>query len=1004
MRRSFALVLALAFQLPTIFAAVPARAAAFDANLFGALQWRNIGPTRAGRSVTVAGVPSEPETFYFGAVGGGVWKTENAGRTWMPIFDHEPVASVGAVAVAPSDPNVIYVGTGEADMRSDIQHGDGMYKSVDAGKTWSHIGLDDTRQIGRIVIDPKNPNVVYVAALGHQYGPNAERGVFKSVDGGKTWSKVLYKNENTGAIDLAMDPTNPNVLFASLWQTRRPPWNVYPPSNGPGSGLYKTTDGGKTWSQITGHGFPGGVLGHIGIAISPADHNRIYTIVDTNEDKTGGVYRSDDGGATWAHTDNEGRIWKRGWYFGQITADPKHADEVYVMNTSTYRSTDAGKSFTAIKGAPGGDDYHALWINPNDPSHMVLGSDQGVVVSVDDAKTWSSWYNQSTAQVYHVITDNRFPYWVYAAQQDSGAIAIPSRSIHSSIDEHDWLPIDAGGESGTLAPDPLHPAHVYGNAPTTYENIDTNWEMTLDPTLKYPDTVWRSAWTLPIVVSPQNPRVLYTSHQRIFRSADSGRSWHIISPDLTRPHNTVPPNLDPPTIADSTGLSRRGVVYWIAPSPVRAHEIWAGTDDGFIWITHDEGAHWQNVTPPQLTPWSKVGIIDASHFDAQTAYVAVDRHRLDDNRPYIYKTHDGGKHWTLITNGIPSNESVNVVREDPKRRGLLYAGTERHVYVSFDDGAQWQSLQLNLPVASMRDIVFNGNDIILGTHGRGIWILDNASSLRQIDSQVAHSEAYLFKPAVAYRTRPGSDEGTPLPPEEPTMPNPPNGAMIDYYIGMAKTPVVISITDASGRLVREWSSAQKPRTVNPKSLDIPMYWVHPQLPPSAQRGSHRWIWDFRYTGTGAGRFGRAEGPLAPPGRYAVHLRVDGKTYAQPLTLQRDPTAPATDADLRAQFQLAERIEAETQSVKAALARAKALLKQHPQLRAVVGQAPPTTPDDSVGKPAQDFNSLRYIDDALQGLEGAIESADARPTPDQYAAFAVLKGKAENAMRKVTSVH
>ncbi|HEY9180721.1 MAG TPA: hypothetical protein VIO32_08365, partial [Candidatus Baltobacteraceae bacterium] len=636
MRRSFALFIALLFQLPSLLAASPANASV-NASMFGGLHWRNIGPLRGGRAITVVGVPSDPDTFYFGAVGGGVWVTHNAGRTWTPIFDSQPIASIGAIAMAPSDPNVIYVGSGEADMRSAIQQGDGMYKSVDAGKTWSHIGLTDTRQIGKVIVDPKDANIVYVAALGHQYGPNAQRGVFKSVDGGKSWSKVLYKDQNTGAIDIAMDPTNPNALFASLWQTRRPPWNVYPPSNGPGSGLYKSTDGGKTWSHITGNGFPGGVLGHIGIAISPANHNRIYTIVDTNQDKTGGIYRSDDGGATWTHTSGDGRIWKRGWYFGQIVADPKNADELYVMNTSTYRTTDGGKTFIAIKGAPGGDDYHAAWVDPNDTNRIILGSDQGVVVSVDGAKTWSSWYNQSTAQLYHVITDNRFPYWVYGAQQDSGAVAVPSRSIHRNISARDWRPIDAGGESGTIAADPLHPAHVYGSAPGVEENIDTNWELVIDPTIKYPDTVWRNTWTLPIVVSPQNPDVIYLSHQKIFRSADRGRSWQVISPDLTRPTNTVPPNLDPPTVADNLGIPHRGVVYWIAPSPVRAHEIWAGTDDGFIWITRDEGAHWQNVTPPALTPWSKVGIIDPSHFDAQTAYAAIDRHRLEDNRPYIYK-------------------------------------------------------------------------------------------------------------------------------------------------------------------------------------------------------------------------------------------------------------------------------------------------------------------------------------------------------------------------------
>lgn len=999
MRRSFALLLALTMQLPML--AAPA-SAAINQNLFGGLQWRNIGPLRAGRAIAVAGVANQPDTFYFGSVGGGVWITHNAGRTWTPIFDKEPVASIGAIAVAPSDPNIVYVGSGEADMRSSIQQGDGMYKSVDGGKTWSRIGLDDTRAIGRIAIDPKDPNVVYVAALGHPYGPNAQRGVFKSIDGGKTWSKVLYKDANTGAIDISMDPTDSNVLFASLWQTRRPPWNVYPSSNGPGSGLYKSVDGGKTWTHVTGRGFPGGVLGRIGVSISPADRNRIYARVDTNKAGTGGIYRSDDGGLTWTHTDGEVRIWQRGWYFGEITADPKNPDEVYVMDTSTYRSTDGGKSFTAIKGAPGGDDYHALWIDPNDPTHMILGSDQGVVVSVDDAKTWSTWYNQSTGQLYHVITDHRFPYWVYAAEQDSGAVAVPSRSIHSNISAYDWRPIDAGGESGTIAPDALHPGRLFAN-PASEEDINTGWELSIDPTIKYPDTVWRNTWTLPIAVSPQNPRVLYLSHQRIFRSSNGGQSWQIISPDLARPKNVIPANLDPSTIADNNGLSRSGVVYWIAPSPVRAHEIWAGTDDGLIWITHDEGAHWQNVTPPQLTPWSKVGIIDASHFDANTAYAAIDRHRLDDNRPYIYKTRDGGKHWTLITNGIPSNESVNFVREDPKRAGLLYAGTERRVYVSFDDGAQWQPLQLNLPVSSMRDLVFNGDDLILASFGRGIWILDNASPLRQITSAVERSSAYLFKPAAAYRTRPGSDEGTPLPPEEAQMPNPPSGAMIDYYIGSASTPVTISITDASGHTVRTWSSTDKPVTVNPKSLEIPMYWVHPQLPPSAEPGAHRWLWDYRYAGAGPGRFRRGSGVLAPPGTYDVHLRVNGKTYTQPLTLRRDPTYPASDADLQAQFRLAQQIENESAAAKSALARAQTLAKTHPRLRPLVAAWPEATPDDSEGKPPQNFSSLRYIGDALQGLEYAVESADARPSPDQYAAFSILKRKVDNAMRVLAGV-
>jgi photosystem II stability/assembly factor-like uncharacterized protein len=993
MRGFTALFLTLTFALPAVQA--PALAQAYDSNLFAGLQWRNIGPLRAGRAITVTGVPGQPNKFYFGAVGGGVWVTDNAGRTWTPIGDALPVPSIGAIAVAPSDANVIYVGTGEADMRSDIQHGDGVYKSIDAGKTWTHIGLDDTRQIGRIIVDPRNAGTVYVAGLGHQYGPNAERGVFKSSDGGKTWNKVLYKDENTGAIDLAIDPSNPNVLFASLWQTRRPPWNVYPPSNGPGSALYKTIDAGATWTRITGHGFPDGTpapLGRIGIAISPADHNRIYTTVDTNDPKTGGIYRSDDSGLTWTHTDGEGRIWKRGWYFGQITADPKNVDQIYAMNTSTYRSTDGGRSFTAIKGSPGGDDYHALWIDPSDPNRMILGSDQGVVISLDGAKTWSSWYNQSTAQLYHIITDNRFPYWVYGAQQDSGAVAVPSRSVHSNISMLDWKPIDVGGESGTIAPDPVRSGLLYGNPPTL-ENINTNWEMTIDPTVKYPDTVWRSTWTLPIAVSPQNHRVLYMSHQQIFRTQDGGQTWHIISPDLTRKVNTVPSTLDAPTAADSTGLAHRGVVYWIAPSAIRAHQIWAGTDDGYIWITRDEGAHWTNVTPDALTPWSKVGIIDASHFDAQTAYAAVDRHRLDDNRPYIYRTHDGGKNWSLIVTGIPSDESVNVVREDPKRRGLLYAGTERHVYVSFNDGARWQPLQLNLPPASMRDIVFNGDDIILGTHGRGIWVLDNASPLREITASLEHSAAHLFAAPVAYRTRPGSDQGTPLPIDEAALPNPPNGAMIDYYVGTATTPLVLEVLDSAGRVVRRWSSSQPPEAVNSRTLDIPAFWIHPAQPPSATSGMHRFMWDLKY----------ANHVIAPPGSYSIRLNVSGKTYSQPLMVRRDPNYPASDGDLVAQFQLAQSIATENADVTKTLKRAQALVKDHPQLRSVVGQAPPTTPDDSVGKPAQDFESLRYIGDALQNLLDGVQSGDVRPTPDQYAAFRLLKTKADRAITMVDTV-
>ncbi|MBV8118136.1 MAG: hypothetical protein JOZ01_09165, partial [Candidatus Eremiobacteraeota bacterium] len=734
-----------------------------------------------------------------------------------------------------------YVGTGEADMRSDIAYGNGVYKSTNGGKTWVHVGLDDTRQVGSIVVDPRNANVVYVAALGHQYGPNTQRGVFKTIDGGRTWSKVLYKDENTGAIDLALDSNAPNTIYAALWGTRRPPWNVYPPSNGSGSGLYKSTDAGATWTQLT-NGLPERV-GHIGIALSPLRPGRIYALVDSDIGH-GGVYRSDDGGASWARTDNEKRIWQRGWYFGGITADPKNPDVVYVMDTSTYRSTDAGKTFEAIKGAPGGDDYHTMWISPNDPTHMILGSDQGAVVSVDGAATWSSWYNQPTGQFYHIATDDRFPYWVYGAQQDSGANTQPSRSKYAGINNWDFHPVDVGGESGSVAPDLKHPGITYGGT-VTAERIDTGWEFNVDPTLNYPGTLWRNTWTLPIVFSPADRTTLYTSHQRIFRSRDGGKTWTIVSPDLSRVSEGTPSNLDPATLADSNGITRHGVVYAIAPSPVRAEVVWAGTDDGYIWLTRDGAAHWHNVTPPALTTWSKVGIIEASHFDSHVAYAAIDRHRLDDYAPHIYRTADDGTSWTSISDGIPDGSFVNVVREDPKRRGLLYAGTERGMYVSFDDGGHWQSLQLNLPVTSIRDIAVHGNDVAIATHGRAFWILDDVAPLRQFADALAAGGDYLFAPSPTYRLRPGNDEGTPLPRDEPSASNPPDGVAVDYFLASAaRTPVVIEIDGADGKTLRRWSSTDKPETTDPKKFTVVPSWITAPPLPSADPGAHRFMWDF----------------------------------------------------------------------------------------------------------------------------------------------------------------
>jgi photosystem II stability/assembly factor-like uncharacterized protein len=989
-----------------------ARAVAYPVNpkLFQDLHWRLVGPFRGGRALAVTGVPGNLEAFYFGAVGGGVWYSGNAGRTWNPVFEKNPMASIGAIAVAPSDPNVVYVGTGEADMRSDIQQGNGMYKSLDGGKSWTHIGLEDSRQIGKIIVDPRNPSNVFVAALGHQYGPNAERGVFKTTDGGRTWSKILFKDSNTGAIDLAMDPVNSQVVYASLWQTRRPPWSVYPPSNGPGSGLYKSSDGGSTWSQIKGHGFPSQV-GRIGLSISRANpnqifrygargksldisaklsgnSNRLYACVDSPDPKAGGVYRSDDGGKTWLHTANDPRIWGRGWYFMGITADPMDPDVVYVMNTSAYRSTDGGKTFIPFKGAPGGDDYHTIWVDPTEPSRMIIGSDQGVIVSVDSGKTWSSWYNQPTGQFYHVATDNRFPYWIYGSQQDSGAMALPSRTIHTGVSSLYQRPIDAGGESGTIAPDPLHPGLLFSSTGSK-ESLETGWEQTIDPTLEHPETSYRSEWTMPIAVSLANPKVVYTSHQVIFRSDNGGSSWKTISPDLTRQALNHPQNLDAPTAADNDGVASRGVVYWLAPSPIRPKQLWAGTDDGLIWLTRDDGKHWLNVTPTALGPWSKVGIIDASHFDPNTAYAAIDRHRLDDNHPYIYRTRDGGKHWVSITAGLPKNQFVNVVRGDPKQKDLLYAGTDWGVFVSFNDGESWQPLQLNLPAASVRDIVFGGNDVVVGTHGRAIWILDDVAMLRQL---AAGNAAPLIKPdpAILFQ-RAGTfgfgrfDEGTPLPLDEPQGENPPWGAILDYSVTRQAGPTVLTIFDEKGKLVRRISSDDSIPHVEPNRLDIPAYWIQPPTVLSGLPGGHRYVWDLRYR--------REGGPIVPPGLYSVHLATNRTTTVQPLQVVHDPRVPVSDEDLRTQFGFSLRIEDEVEVAKNGRNQALSMLKRtHLQdvgdkLRQIAGLAPSRRGQSPAGP---DTTSFSFVVGVLQSLEGAVESAPSAPNLSTVRLFRRMK--------------
>jgi photosystem II stability/assembly factor-like uncharacterized protein len=999
----------------------------FPSNLYSGLHWRSIGPFRGGRSNAVSGVPGQPNTFYFGSVGGGVWKSENSGRTWTPIFDSQPVPSIGAIAVAPSNPNVLYVGTGESDMRSQISFGNGMYKSTDAGKTWAHIGLDNTRQIGRILVDPQNPDIVFVAALGHAYGANPERGVYRSTDGGASWKRILYQSDDVGAIDLAFDPHNSRTVYATLWNTRRPPWSVYPPSYGPGSGIFKSRDGGDTWQQLSG-GLPTERVGRIGIAVAPANSNLVYAIIDAKE---GGIYRSNDAGASWHKMSEEKRIWGRGWYFGNVVVDPANPETVYVSNTSLYRSTDGGKNWTSIRGAPGGDDYHQLWIYPGDPKRMVLASDQGTIVTEDGAATWSSWYNQATAQLYHVAADYRFPYWATGAQQDSGAVGVPARSGHSEISMHDWTGICAGDEAGYTAPDPLHPEILFGDNVTKC-NVITGELRNVSPELSRQGP-FRKTWTLPLVFSEADPHALYFSNQFLFKTLDDGNNWTQISPDLTREDPGVPKNLDEATAADAPSTKRRGVIYTIAPSPISASAdlLWVGTDDGYIQTTPDGGKTWQNVTPPELTPWSKIVMMQASHFDANEAYAAVDRHRLEDNDPYIYRTRDAGKTWERITKGLPAGVYMQTVKEDAKRKGLLFAGTELGVYVSFNDGDEWQSLQLNLPPVSMRDLAIHDDDLIVATHGRGFWVLDNITALRQITDEVTQSEAYLFRPAEAIRMHPGTDYASPMPRDEALAENPPVGAMIDYYLkSAAPGPVVIEILDAAGQVIRRYSSEDQAPPVKPETLQFPASWRPAPQPPSTAAGMHRWIWDLHYTAVpGSTHLVGDEFVVAPrgvtalPGVYTVKLTVAGQSYSQPLTVKLDPRIKTPAADLQQQFELATEISGRQSEISEAQRGVKQLLSQARQLRAQVqnnaalvsaldallqkvedvGGAPPAPFGLIPSKPPKAQPDFASLSSKFAAIFSAVNGGDEAPTAEARKAFSSAQQSLTTVMANWTAL-
>jgi photosystem II stability/assembly factor-like uncharacterized protein len=906
-----------------LVSAVPYRPSAQQASApaFTELKWRHIGPFRGGRTKAATGVPEQPNVFYMAPVNGGVWKSNDYGVTWNPIFDDQPTGSIGAIAVAPSDPNVIYVGSGEGLQRPDLSTGDGIYKSTDAGKTWTHLGLRDGQQIPQIIVDPQDPNRLFVAVLGHPYGPNEERGIFRSRDGGRTFQKVLYKDADTGGVDLLFNPSNANHLYAVLWQARQGPWEngVF---TGPGSGLFESTDGGDHWQPLT-KGLPTfeGGLGRIGIAIAPSDPKRMYAAVQASAPgpglANGGLFRSDDAGQSWYKATEDQLVVSRGDDFAEVEVHPKNPDIVFTGSIVAWKSTDGGKTFKSLRGAPGGDDYHRFWINPNNPDIMLLAVDQGTVVTVNGGETWSSWYNQPTAQFYHVSTDNAFPYRVCGGQQESGSACVQSRSDDGRITFREWHPVGVE-EYGYVAPDPLDPDIVYGGKVTRYDRR-TGEVLQVGPRVA-PGEIDRRVRTQPVLFSPVDPRTLYFASNRLWKTTSGGmQGWTAISPDLTRKTWDVPVNVGIYKESNAARPTQRGVIYTIAPGYTDVNRIWVGTDDGLIHVTADGGGTWTDVTPKEVAPWAKVSILEASHTNALGAYAAVNTIRLDDLRPYIYRTRDGGKTWTRITNGLPDGATINTVKEDPKKQGLLFAGSETQVWVSFDDGERWQSLRQNMPATSIRDLVIKDDDLVVGTHGRGFWILDGIASLREIGATTFDADAVLFKPGTAIRFEWNKWTDTPLAPWEPAGQNPPDGAIIDYYL---KQPVsggvTLEVLDAAGGLVRRYASSDKAREIRDEG-NVPYYWIRPSRILSGRAGIHRFVWDLHYpppagsspnypiAATPGDTEPEPKGPWVVPGTYTVKLTAGGRSYTQPLAVTMDPRVKNGAEGLQQQFTLSKKV-------------------------------------------------------------------------------------------------
>jgi photosystem II stability/assembly factor-like uncharacterized protein len=991
-------------------------------NTYQDLHWRMIGPFRGGRTRAATGVPSQPNVFYMGQVNGGVWKSDDYGRTWNPIFDHEPTQSIGAIAVAASDPNIVYVGSGEGLHRPDLSVGDGIYKSTDAGKTWVHLGLSDGFQIPALAVDPRDPNRVFAAVLGHPYGPNGERGLFRSIDGGQTWQKAIYKDENTGASDVEIDPSNPDVIYASMWEAREGPWEDGNKVDGTGGGLFKSTDGGAHWRQL-GSGLPKD-LSQLYVAIAPANSNRLYATVASASGALG-VYRSDDAGENWSKITDDPRPSGRigGGDLSVPRVDTKNADIVYCASTVTMRSTDGGKTWSGFRGAPGGDDYQNLWINPNDPNIILLVSDQGALVTVNGGASWSSWYNQPTAQIYHVSVTNNFPYRVCGGQQESGSVCTSSRGNDGAITFRDWHPVGVI-EYGYVAPDPLNPDIIYGGGRNEVSKFDWSTGEVQNITPIPIRDGYRADRTEPVMFSALDPHTLYYATNVLFKTTNGGNSWQTISNDLTRENPGVPASVGKLVPRDAE--KKRGVIYALAPSFKNVDTLWAGTDDGLIWLTRDGGKNWTNITPPDLTPWSKVTQISASHFDDDTAYASVSRFRINDELPYIYRTHDGGKNWKLIAVGLPDVGSVDTVREDPMRKGLLFAGTENAVWVSFDDGEHWQSLQLNLPHTSMRDLWIHENDLIAGTHGRGFWILDDIAPLREVNDSTSSADAHLFTPALAYRMQRDTNTDTPLPPDEPAAPNPPDGAIIDYYLArLPSAPVTLEILDSSGQLVRKFSSDDKPPVseADLRKQLIPLYWLRPFRTLPADAGMHRWVWDLHYPAPDAARHeypiaaipGDTPryplGPTALPGSYTARLTVNGKSYTASFTVKMDPRITISPSALQKKFQMEMSLASLLTETSKALSQANSIrgalqkLTVPPKgaihdsiesfqkkLADILGAAPASATQ-------AEAKTLTQANSQIGALYGQVWQADAEPTVAQSQASIPVQADAADAMKR-----